>query len=60
MLEIAHQRTLRSRHALEYRFMGTKRVKPRKGATHEPLQQSGRAVVPRRLDFGAAQQHSPT
>ena len=41
-------------------FMDTKRVKSRMEALSEQFQQSGRAVVPRRPDIGAAQQRSPT
>ena len=42
-------------------FMVTKRVIIfRKGATHEPRHDIGRAVLPRRLNMKAVRQHSPT
>ena len=41
------------------RFIGTQRARFRMEDAHEPFQQSGRAVVPRRLDVKAAQQRSP-
>ena len=41
-------------------FMGTKRVKIRKGATHEPADRSGGVALLRHPDIRAVRQHNPT
>ena len=52
--------TLRRNKFRDPRIMGTKRVNFRKRVTQEPCGDFGRAVLPRRLDIKAVQQHSPT
>ena len=52
--------TLRRNKFRDPRIMRTRSTTSGEGSPPEPFQQSGRAVVPRRLSIEAAQQHSPT
>ena len=51
--------TLKRNKFRDPRFLGTKCVYFRKGATHNPCRDLGRAALPRRLDLKAVRQHSP-